>query len=65
MTAKKSEVKIDWRDKEQFYKTSIGICCVCHHDKDIGTEPRFGYDVCETHAKLSAIQINAQRKDRT
>lgn len=59
--------KKDWRDKE-FYPSKLP-CCVCGTTEKTGSEPRFGYVVCEKDSKLSPGEINeldrqARRKTR-
>lgn len=51
----------DWRTA-QFYPSNKP-CCVCGSTHQTGQEPRFGYVVCEQHAKLSPVEINRQRTD--
>lgn len=46
----------DWRDEKSYYKTE-GKCAVCASTEKIGIEPRFGYSVCETHSRLTAIEV--------
>jgi hypothetical protein len=46
----------DWRFGG--YYLSANPCCVCGSLHKIGTEPRFGYPVCEEHSKLAPVQIS-------
>lgn len=53
---------MSWQ-KTNFYPSNKP-CCVCGSKGDNGQEPRFGYTVCETHSKLSPVQIsNGKEKD--
>lgn len=55
MTAQTTQAP-DWRTS--FYPTDIRPCVVCGSVHQIGIEPRYGYAVCEEHAKMSAIEVS-------
>jgi recombinational DNA repair protein (RecF pathway) len=52
----------DWRDTKGYYPTEVP-CVICGSTDNIGSEPRFGYSVCEEHSKLSPVEISKMRKD--
>jgi hypothetical protein len=45
----------DWRDFS-FYP-STKPCVVCGSTEQTGTEPRFGYTVCEIHKDVRPVDI--------
>lgn len=54
--------ELDWRDYNWY--PSKSPCCICGTTFNTGTEPRFGYTVCEKHSKVSPNTIwNIQKED--
>ena len=51
------DAHIDWRDAYGYYY-SDKHCCICGTTNRTGSEPRFGYVVCQRHSKLSPMEIN-------
>ena len=56
------DTKDDWRNAG--YYISEEACCICKSTTKIGMEPRFGYSVCEEHAKWSPVKITEAIHER-
>lgn len=46
----------DWRNL-RFYPDTAP-CVVCGSTFETGSEPRFGYVVCEAHSNIAPVDIN-------
>jgi len=49
----------DWRGAN--FMPTDAHCCICGSTELIGSEPRFLYDVCQTHSRFSPVLISALR----